>query len=95
MGEVFGTLFIFVAIIVIAAALFVGWVVITLLRGLGRAARAVVLGPTAAPPLIETIVCTRASCHCPNLPRARFCRRCGYQIEATKHTPLHAAATWH
>jgi hypothetical protein len=72
----------FVVVMVVTAALFVGWVVVNLVRGLFR----LVAGPSrpAPPPVhqFDSIICDREHCRAINPAPARFCRRCGSPLEA-------------
>jgi ribosomal protein L40E len=86
-------MFIIVAVLIVTAVLFGTWVVVSIMRGAFRTANWVLHGgrrPTFARP--NDSICTRAGCGAVNPVTARFCRRCGQQIEATKHRPLRAAA---
>lgn len=73
----------FVVVMVVTAALFVGWVVVNLVRGLFR----LVAGPSRpVPPAVhqlDSIVCNREHCRAINPGQARFCRRCGGALEAS------------
>jgi hypothetical protein len=76
------TIFVFVAIMVITALVFGGWLMISILRLLGRGIGALLgLNRQYPPPLPpgppHTIRCGFDKCRAINADRARFCRRCG------------------
>jgi ribosomal protein L40E len=68
----------FVVVMIIAAVLFTGWVVIMTARWVWRG-----LVGTSAPSrsvshgVLETRMCSQERCHAPNPMHAQFCRRCG------------------
>ncbi|MGN6626397.1 MAG: hypothetical protein ACTHLN_07240 [Tepidisphaeraceae bacterium] len=66
-----------VAAILIAAALFVGWLVVRNSRAFGR-----FIIPARRPmPLNSNVqLCTNRQCACDNPAHARFCRRCGKSL---------------
>jgi len=72
----------FVVVMVVTAALFVGWVVVNLVRGVFR----LVAGPPRSAPRpavnLDSIICDREHCRAINPAPARFCRRCGSPLEA-------------
>ena len=94
MYEVVVTILIFIGVIAVTVVLFAGWLVVSLMRGLTRllmgtsrpSARGQALFAATSP---DRIRCARARCHAENPQRGRFCRRCGYSLEAGA-TPQHA-----
>ena len=84
MAEVFFTIFLFIAITGITAVLFGGWVLITILRVVGRGVGAL-FGATGhmrpiAMPSAKMRSCPNVSCKMSNPTDARFCRRCGTHL---------------
>ncbi|HET6252036.1 MAG TPA: hypothetical protein VFE47_30400 [Tepidisphaeraceae bacterium] len=77
-------LFIFVLVIVAAAMIFAGWIVLSI----GRAIKGMIVGPSrksrpaAAERVVNYAVCRRADCVAENPPQAHFCRRCGEPMAA-------------
>ena len=69
------------AAILLAAALFVGWLVVRISRAFGRL---VIPARRPAPlnsPLNSNVqLCTNRQCACDNPAHARFCRRCGKSL---------------
>ena len=83
-------MFLLIAGVVAVTFVFVFWVVINILRGVGR----LVFGPPPGrvPPvpamiqqpanLAPMLLCERVSCRAMNPVNARFCRRCGQNFSA-------------
>lgn len=92
--DVFFAILIFIAVIGITAVLFGGWVIVSVVRWLGRGMSALVGVPPNPPSPALTATapdrarCPRARCHAENPKSARFCRRCGKAM-----TEAQAAAT--
>ena len=95
MYEVVVTILIFIGVIAVTVVLFAGWLVVSLMRGLTHllmgssqpASRSQTLFAATAP---DRIRCARARCHAENPHAGRFCRRCGYSLEAAGALPHHA-----
>lgn len=82
---------ILVAVIVVAAVLFVAWVMASIARLLGRT-----LFPPRTLPVHrvgQPQRCENVHCRTENPPQARFCRRCGHSLPMLmKILPATAAA---
>lgn len=79
-----------VAAIVVTALLFVGWLIVMVLRGLTRLFLGPGLMPTTRPAprrMSHTRSCNRQSCKSINPVEARFCRRCGGSLDGRNHLP--------
>jgi hypothetical protein len=84
MHFMFFTLLVVVAIVGMVL-LFVFWLVVTLLRAVGR----LLVGPRVPPPAMlshsapsgNVRPCDRPGCRALNPVEARFCRRCGQKLE--------------
>ena len=86
--EIAVAILIIIAAVIIAALVFVGWVIVAVLRLLGRA-----MGMGGehsrqrhAPSLVSTasqrrVRCAHPKCRAENSSSARFCRRCGKVIQ--------------
>ena len=98
MFETIVTILIFVAVIAITAVLFGGWLVLTIVRALGRA----ILPPkreVEALPMLETSAATTARCpndrcRAENPVVASFCRRCGTAMRSVQQVPVRRVAMW-
>ena len=92
-------MFLLIAGVVAVTFLFVFWVVITILRGVGR----LIFGPAPGrvPPVPAVIhqppnmapmrLCERVSCRAMNPVGAKFCRRCGHSFGAPQQVPVRRA----
>ena len=87
--------FLVLALIVLTALLFVGWLIVVVLRGIAR----LFLGPGLKtqkrvaqrdPP--RTRRCPRQTCKSVNPVEARFCRRCGERMDEPQRVPVRRAA---
>ena len=91
--DVFGAIFIAIAVIGITAVLFGGWLLVALMRGLGQAINFLIGGGVPSqlpvPPAITAngVRCPRARCHAENPRGVEFCRRCGRSLRAEQHVP--------
>lgn len=93
MFEFVVTILIFVAVIAITAVVFGGWVIVTVLRTIGR----VVFGPPAHRDQLtggatSGLICPRHKCRAKNPPEARFCRRCGAPMPTAQRVAVRRAA---
>jgi hypothetical protein len=80
MGEVI-TFFVFAAVTVIAAVLFGVWLLVGLLKLLGRGLLLLFLPSLPPQPLsAPTFSCPRGGCRALNPSSAHFCRRCGQEL---------------
>ena len=92
--ETFLTIFLSLAVTVVTALLFGGWVVLTvarwIARGIGRL--------FALPPMPQTtpvsMTCDRRNCRAVNPSQANFCRRCGRPLRAASRRLFSRAALW-
>ena len=92
-------MFLLIAGVVAVTFLFVFWLVISILRGVGR----LILGPPPGrvprmPAMIQQPgglspmrLCERVSCRAMNPVDARFCRRCGHRFGAPQQVPVRRA----
>src|SRR5689334_4726711 len=98
MFETIVTILIFVAVIAIAAVLFGGWLVVTIVRPLGRA----ILPPKREAeelPMLQTTAvttarCPKERCRAENPAMASFCRRCGTAMRSVQQVPVRRVAMW-
>jgi hypothetical protein len=98
MFETIVTILIFVAVIAITAVLFGGWLVLTIVRALGRAIFSskgrdwdlTMLETTAA----TTARCPNDRCRAENPAAASFCRRCGTAMRSVQQVPVRRVAMW-
>jgi len=98
MFETIVTILIFVAVIAITAVLFGGWLVLTIVRALGRA----ILPPKREAeelPMLQTTsaitaCCRNDRCRAENPAAASFCRRCGTSMRAVQQVPVRRVAMW-
>ncbi len=99
MFETIITILIFFAVIAIAAILFGGWLVVMIVRAIGK----LLWRPTRQPlsRLPKQLVgdatlsrCTNERCRAENAAVALFCRRCGTPIHAMQHVPVRRVAMW-
>jgi len=89
-------MFLVIAGVVALTFLFVFWLVINILRGVGR----LIFGPPPGrtrpvptiiqqpPGLAPMRLCDRVSCRAMNPVDARFCRRCGQNFQAPQQVPV-------
>ena len=93
MYEAIVTILIFIGVIAVTVLLFGGWLVVALVKGVVRALGG---GPPARPGYSalattpDKVRCLRARCHAENPRGGRFCRRCGYSLEAGALPHAHA-----
>jgi len=92
-------MFLLIAGVVAITFLFVFWIVINILRGVGR----LIFGPPPArarpiPTMIHQSrglapmrLCERVSCRAMNPVDAKFCRRCGQNMTAPQQVPVRRA----
>ncbi|MGB7161511.1 MAG: hypothetical protein WBD40_25855, partial [Tepidisphaeraceae bacterium] len=76
------TILIFIAVIAVTALLFGGWLIVTIVRLIGRLLLAPLLAKPEAPPMlmsdaVTTARCANDRCRAENPAVASFCRRCG------------------
>ena len=91
---------IFILLIMLAPFLFVGWVIVTVVRavagGVTHSARTMTNsanGGGAALPG-HTVRCPTNGCVAVNPSDARFCRRCGHGLPAAHRVQVRRAAVW-
>ena len=83
---------VFLAVMVITALVFGGWLIISVLKLIGRGIGALI-GPRGArelPSPPHTVRCVFEKCRAVNPDRARFCRRCGKVLGAAGRHALPA-----
>jgi hypothetical protein len=85
--DVFGAIFVAIAVIGVTAVLFGGWIVVAVMRGLGQAVNLLVGGGQSRLPAqpgvsANGVRCPRARCHAENPAGVQFCRRCGRSLVA-------------
>ena len=84
-----------VAFVIVAALLFVSWLVVIVLRGITR----LLLGPGLKPSPkrvvqrdpSDTRRCIQNDCRAINVVEARFCRRCGRRMDDPQHVSVRRA----
>lgn len=102
MQEFVVTALVFVGVIAVTALVFGGWLLVVIVRGIGRLTGLI---PPAAPPPHRFggghpyaafapvqpghVRCARPQCLAENPQRAQFCRRCGNDLRG--YLPQHAA----
>jgi hypothetical protein len=82
--EIVVAILVFIAVLVVAGLIFGGWVIVAVLRLLGR-----LIGggsrtagpPVRLPPPLRGVQCPHGNCRAANGPSARFCRRCGRLLD--------------
>ena len=77
MGELFITIFVFIAVGGIAGALLIVWIVLNIAQLIRRTIAGWPSRPQLEP---NRNGCTVPNCRAINPPAARFCRRCGHPI---------------
>lgn len=99
MFETIITILIFLAVMAVTAILFGGWLVVMIIRGIGkflwRPTRQPL--PAARKPLSGDVTlqrCTNERCRAENAAAAAFCRRCGTPMRAAQHVPVRRVAMW-
>ena len=97
MYEAVVTILIFIGVIAVTVLLFGGWLVVSLVKAVVRALGGGQLahgGYSALATTPDKVRCFRARCHAENPRDGRFCRRCGYSLEAgaLPHAGGHALA---
>lgn len=85
--EVFVTILIFIAAMAVAFLLFIGWVVVTIIKAVKRAFTRPSIAARQSIPTRDyspagTIRCPRENCRHWNPIPAQFCRRCGMNLVA-------------
>jgi hypothetical protein len=84
--EIFIAILIFIAVVIVAALVFGGWLIVATVRLIGRALGGIggtqSYPGTRMPPLPNLVRCEHAGCLAENPRRARFCRRCGRALGA-------------
>jgi hypothetical protein len=96
MGDLVITILIFVGVMGVTALLFGGWIVVSIIRFVGRAMSR---QPAAPPSMMRTgdcVLCANEMCRTPNPPAAQFCRRCGRALNQSAARPaaVRRAAMW-
>ena len=98
MAEIFFTLFLFIAITAVTAALFGGWVIVTVFRVIFRVIETVVGGVSRGRPIrmtnASTRTCINPHCKHANPADAQFCRRCGQALPVAQRVSVRRAAMW-
>lgn len=95
MDTIFITILIFIAVMMITALVFSGWLIVSILRLLGKGIGGLLGVNHPRPPLLppgppHTVRCRFEKCRAINADRARFCRRCGkvLNVVAPRPSPL-------
>jgi len=96
--EVFAFI-IFVLIVILTPFLFVGWVIVTVVRavagGVTHSARTMTNSANGGAALPgHTVRCPTNGCLAVNPSDARFCRRCGHGLPAAHRVQVRRAAVW-
>jgi hypothetical protein len=81
MSEAFTILFVMIGVLVITAVAFVVWIIVAIAKLLARGIAALlgVAVDVSRPPAL-TSTCSRQGCRALNPGSARFCRRCGLEL---------------
>ena len=91
-------LLIFVLLVILAPFLFVGWVIVTVVRAVAgnaaNGARKVTYAATGVALPGHTVRCPTPGCLAINPADARFCRRCGHGMPAANRVQVRRAAVW-
>ena len=89
---------IFIVLIMLAPILFVGWVIVTVVRAVAgsaaKGARQVTYAATGVALPGHTVRCPVTGCLAINPADARFCRRCGHGMPAAHRVQVRRAAVW-
>jgi hypothetical protein len=82
--EILIAILIFIAVVVVGALVFGGWLIVAIVRLIGRAlgGGAPAYAAHRMPALPNLVRCEHAGCLSENPRRARFCRRCGRVLGA-------------
>jgi ribosomal protein L40E len=99
MGEIFFTIFLFIAITGVTAVLFGGWVIFSVLKLAWRAGSALSCGTAGRGRMMSaangaTRVCGNDRCKAANPVTAKFCRRCGQPMGQMQRVAVRRAAMW-
>jgi len=88
------TILIFVGVMGVTAALFGGWVIVSIVRLISRA----MSGQSANAPTLQQFgagpTCPNDRCRTTNPAGARFCRRCGHALGQPQRASVRRAAMW-
>jgi hypothetical protein len=92
----FGEIAIFVLLvivgIVLTAFVFGGWLLVNVLRMVGRGIAGLIGVPHHQRPAFSratSLRCPRSRCHAENYPTAKFCRRCGMGMNGVAQPATH------
>jgi ribosomal protein L40E len=80
-------IFIAICVVILAAFLFGGWVIVLFFRGiinLGKSLSGPPRQPALATKALDHARCPRSLCHAENPTHARHCRRCGASMAAER-----------
>lgn len=95
--ELFAIL-IFVLLVIVTPFLFVGWVIVTIVRtivgAVTHSARAVTHAASGVALPGHSVRCPQPGCLAINPVDARFCRRCGRGMPAAQRVQVRRAAVW-
>lgn len=96
MGELIFTILLFVGLTAIAAVIFGGWVIVSLVRFMARLVMDPFHGyePAPQPSPAPSRRCGRRECQTENPAEARFCRRCGKPLAEARRVSVRRAAMW-
>ena len=92
MGDFVITFIIFFGVMAVTAVLFGGWVLVSILRFCAR-----MIGGRALPTAMQIAngrMCRNHQCRTVNPPGARFCRRCGRELENAEPMVARRATQW-
>jgi len=97
--EVLISILIFIAVIVVTAVLFGGWLIIAMIRlvfhalfGLFGVDQSKARSPAVR--ALTSVQCPRQGCRTSNPTGARFCRRCGGELPSVQRVGVRRAAMW-
>ena len=99
MQEVITVILIFCGIMLMAAVVFGGWLIVAIARWVTRMIGSMVRGDGSSQPFALSgpaphgVRCGQPKCRTVNPEQARFCRRCGRMIKAEGHA-VRRVAMW-
>jgi len=93
-GEIFITFAFLVLVILMSAALFIGWVVYAVVRAILNATANVLAPRQISRTPVTQARCLSNGCGAMNPASARFCRRCGRAMMGGERVHVRRAAVW-
>jgi hypothetical protein len=84
--------FVFVAVMILTAVVFFGWLIVSIIRLVLGGIAAVFSPPRPKASFSHTVRCRQAGCQAINPADARFCRRCGQELPQPQRVVVRRAA---